>query len=175
MDTAQAILKILDISICDTPETFDAFKKRLNEGAITRDENPQPHFVVYFLPYNSKNKKVFITHHKKSGLWLSPGGHIDKGEVLQEALNREINEELGLVDFFREEPKPFLLASKQIENKGHPCKMHYDIWYLVKTDGNNFKVDPSEFLGMKWLSIEEAKKIVTDESNIKALEIIEKL
>ena len=166
------ISKIIDISICDSESTHTNFLKRLEEGAFTRDENPQSHFCAYFLPYNSENKKVFIVHHKKSSLWLSPGGHIDKGEGLLETLNREIDEELGVKTFFKELPSPFLLTITPIENKVQPCKTHLDIWYLVNTDGANFNVDPKEFHETKWLTIDEAEKIVTDPPNRKALEFV---
>lgn len=175
MDTLQSISKILNNSICDSQETYDAYLQKMKDGLPTRDENPQFHFCVYFLPFNSENKKVFIIHHKKSGLWLSPGGHIDKGETLLEALNREINEELGVKDFFKKEQLPFLLTITPIENRIQPCKAHYDIWYLAPTDGTNFNIDPAEFHDVKWLTIDEARKIVTDKANVKALEIVEKL
>ena len=175
MDTLESISKILNSKICDSADTFKAYEKRMTEGLFTRDENPQSHFCVYFLPYNSQNKKVFIIHHRKSGLWLSPGGHIDHGETLLEALNREIHEELGVKNFFKEEQSSFLLTITPIENRIQPCKAHYDVWYLVSTNGDNFNVDPAEFYDMKWLTIEEARKIVTDKQNLKALEIIEKL
>src|SRR5665213_1066199 len=132
------ILTIVDPSICDSEETRVSYLKRLEEGAFTRDENPKTHFCAYFLPYNEKSRKVFMIHHKKSGLWLSPGGHIDKGEGLLETLNREINEELGVKSFFKELPPPFLLTITPIENTTQPCKTHFDIWYLVKTDGSKF-------------------------------------
>ena len=157
---------------CDSESTRTNFLKRLEEGAFIRDENPQSHFCAYFLPYNSENKKVFIVHHKKSGLWLSPGGHIDKDEGLLEILNREIDEELGVKTFFKELPSPFLLTITPIENKVQPCKTHLDIWYLVNTDGANFNVDPKEFHETKWLTIDEAEKIVTDPPNRKALEFV---
>jgi len=170
----EQISKIIDISICDSEATRTDFLKRLQEGAFTRDENPQSHFCAYFLPYNPEKKKVFIVHHKKSGLWLSPGGHIDKGEGLLETLNREIDEELGAKDFFKELPSPFLLTITPIENRVQPCKTHLDIWYLVNTDGTNFNVDPKEFHDTRWLTIDEADKIVTDRPNRKALEVIKK-
>ena len=157
---------------CDSESTRTNFLKRLEEGAFIRDENPQSHFCAYFLPYNSENKKVFIVHHKKSGLWFSPGGHIDKGEGLLETLNREIDEELGVKTFFKELPSPFLLTITPIENKVQPCKTHLDIWYLVNTDGANFNVDPKEFHETRWLTIDEAEKIVTDKPNRKALEFV---
>jgi len=175
MDTIQSIFKILNSSICDSPETSVAFLKRLKEGLPTRDENPKTHFCVYFSPYDSKNKKVFIVHHKKSGLWIFPGGHIDKGEILLETLNREVKEELGIESFFGKDQKPFLFTITRIENKVQPCKTHYDIWYLLPTDGSNFNINPSEFHDSKWLTTKEAKKIVVDKPNLRALEIIENL
>lgn len=166
------IAKIIDVSICDNRDTCTKYLKRLEEGDLTRDENPKSHFCAYFFPYNPKNKKVFIIHHKKSGLWLSPGGHIDEGEGLLDTLNREINEELGVKNFFKESQSPFLLTITPIENKTQPCKAHFDIWYLMKTDGNLFEIDPREFHNTRWMTINEARKIVTDPPNRKALEIL---
>ena len=92
-----------------------------------------------------------------------------------EALNREIDEELGVKDFFKEEQSPFLLTITPIENRVQPCKAHYDVWYLMPTDGSNFNIDPTEFHDTKWLTIDEARKIVTDKPNLEALEAVEKL
>ncbi len=157
------------------PELAQRFLTRLNVGGgLTRDAGNMSHFCAYFLPYNPKTKQVFIVHHKKSGLWLSPGGHIDKGELLLEALNREIKEELGVANFFPELPKPFLISITPINNPTQPCKEHLDIWFLVETDGSNFNVDPQEFHATKWMSLNEARLIVTDPANLKAIEILNK-
>lgn len=156
------------------PQASKHYLERLTEGnPLTRDEGGLFHFCVYFLPYNPKAKQIFIVHHKKSGLWLSPGGHIDKGELLLNALNREIGEELGIKNFFAELPQPFLITVTPIDNPAQPsCKEHLDIWFLVETDGSNFNVDPQEFHSTKWVSLDEAAKILTDKNNLKALELI---
>jgi len=144
------------------------YMKRVQEGLLTRDENSATHFCVYFLPFNPATKQVFLVHHKKANKWISPGGHIDKGESLIIALNREISEELGVKDFFSETPTPFLLTITHINEK-ISCKEHLDIWFILKTDGSNFKVDPQEFYNTGWFSLTEAKQIIVDNANSKAI------
>lgn len=40
--------------------------------------------------------KVLLIKHKKLGIWLNPGGHIDEGELPHEAAEREFYEETGV-------------------------------------------------------------------------------
>jgi len=116
-----------------------------------------------------------VVHHKKSGLWLSPGGHIDSGETLLQAVNREIGEELGVKNFFKGEARPFLLTITRIENVMLSCKEHYDVWFLLPTDGRNFNVDRTEFHETRWLTIDEAREVVSDPANVQALKVLERL
>ncbi|HEY4478863.1 MAG TPA: NUDIX domain-containing protein [Candidatus Paceibacterota bacterium] len=155
--------------------TKASFAKRLGEGRLTRDENSASHFCVYFLPFNRAKKEVFVIHHKKARLWLSPGGHIDQGETILETLNREIKEELGVPAFFKALPEPFFFEVTPIENSIQTCKFHFDIWYLMQTDGQKFNVDSSEFLDTRWLRFNEARKIVSDPANLKALNLVEEM
>ena len=175
MRTVDSIAHIIEQDICSSEDVYHEYIERLREGLLTRDENSQNHFCVYFLPYNIQVKKVFLVHHKKSGWWLSPGGHVDKGETVFESLNREIHEELGVKDFFKDIQIPFFLTITPIENQKQPCKKHFDVWYLVPTDGKNFIIDSQEFFDTKWLTVEEAKKIVINPQNISALKILEKI
>ena len=151
------------------------FFEKLEEGRPTRDEDSKSHYCCYFLPYNPQTKEVFIVHHKKSGLWLAPGGHIDKGEELMQTLNREISEELGVKDRIKNKIKPFLLTITPINNPVQPCKEHLDFWYRFPTDGSEFNVDPREFHITRWLSIDAARKLITDPPNLEALDKIKEL
>lgn len=157
-------------------EAASKFLARAKEGALTRDENAVTHFCVYFLPFNPETKEVFVVDHKKAKKWLFPGGHIDKGEALLTTLNREIGEELGVPNFFPALENPFFISVTHIEkNPVRPCEEHYDIWYLMKTDGSNFQVDPTEFNSTKWVAIHEARKLAIDPNTIDALDILENL
>ncbi len=52
------------------------------------------HFVA--TGYVVRDGKTLLLYHKKLKMWLPPGGHIDEGELPEEAALREIREETGL-------------------------------------------------------------------------------
>ncbi len=143
---------------------------RLKEGKLTRDENPKSHFSVYIYPYNPKTNEVFIVDHKKAKQWLAPGGHIDLGELSQQTRVREAKEELGITLDEKEAPL-FMISVVDIEERPtQPCREHFDLWYLIETNGNDFKIDLSEFNETRWVNLNEAKKLLKEQSNLYALE-----
>ncbi|MBI2617233.1 NUDIX domain-containing protein [Candidatus Gottesmanbacteria bacterium] len=52
--------------------------------------------TAYIIAEISGKPKVLLHHHKKLGLWIGIGGHVEKGENPKEALFREVKEETGL-------------------------------------------------------------------------------
>lgn len=172
-DLREYITKEINPNTC-TKEVGKRYLKRLEEGAPTRDENPASHFCCYFLPYNLATKQVFLVHHKKSGLWIFPGGHIDKGEHPLEALNREVEEELGVKGKVSD-AKPFLFTITLIDRPPHTCREHLDIWFRFEADGSEFHIDPREFHDTKWVNLAEARGCVTDPPNLQALDRMEQL
>lgn len=174
MKLEKELLAILDQFSRLEPKVIEGYRERIEQGHLTKDEDPVSHFCAYFLPFNANTKEVMLGNHIKSGKWLSPGGHIDKSESLLKTLNREIDEELGVKDFFQTRPDPFLITVTNISSDPRQCKKHFDIWHLMKTDGSDFKIDMTEYHEIKWLTIPEAKKITTDLANQLALSYIEK-
>lgn len=159
-------------------EISKRFIDRLEQGALTKDENPVSHFCVYFSAYDPKAKEIFIGHHKKSGLWLANGGHIDKDETLQETLRREIDEEWGLDYESLDVSEPQLLTIADIYNpEKQSCRSHYDIWHFVRVDKNTFSPDneklTEEFHENRWSNLEEARKLIKDATSNKAMDFIE--
>lgn len=172
---AEEIINCVSILKDNDGKVEQRFMERVKEGLLTRDENSVTHFCIYFLPFNPRTKQVFLVHHKKANKWISPGGHIDKGEYLLGALNREISEELGVKNFFTKLPDPFLITITPIQSATQLCKEHLDIWFFLKTDGLSFEVDPQEFYNTKWLTLTEAEQIIVDEPNLKAIQSLKKL
>jgi len=159
--------------LCDQ-QTKEVFLNRLAQGDLTRDENPASHFCTFFVPYNPQTKQVFVTHHKKAGQWLCPGGHINKGETVKQTMYREIKEELGVITQSEQIQAPFYLSMSDI-TRTSTCSFHYDLWYLLLTDGTAFNIDYQEFHQVKWMSIQAAQKIVIHDKSLKAFTIVQQL
>lgn len=104
---------------------------------------------------------VFVVHaggvllhwHRKLGMWLPPGGHIERDELPDDAAVREVLEETGveveLVGERREDIEdPVQLvrpAGVQLEDVG-PGHQHIDLIYLARPTGptdirDEFSVD----------------------------------
>ncbi len=160
-----------------TDERAQEFLTRAAEGALTRDENPQTHFCVYFAAYRPITREVFIGPHKKSGLWLFHGGHIDRGELPVDAVMREIGEEWGVTLPPDTIGQPRLLTITDIDNPARQtCTRHYDIWYFIALNDSQMTFDPvklaSEFYETRWLPLEDAMARVTDPATVEALEYL---
>ena len=85
---------------------------------------------------------MLLHFHRKLGMWLPPGGHIERGELPDDAAVREVLEETGirveLVGEKREDVSdPVQLhrpAGVQLENIG-PGHQHIDLIYFAKSNG----------------------------------------
>lgn len=107
------------------------------------------HFVASGLIIN-KNKEVLLINHKKLGVWLYPGGHINENETPDQALIRETKEETGLdVEIIGEKDETlsdrendvsilhnphFVLCEKINGKEGH---YHIDLIYFCRIMDNN--------------------------------------
>lgn len=154
------------------------FLQRIEQGELTRDENPKSHFCVMFAAYDSNAKQVFIGHHKKAGKWLFSGGHIDKEETIGKTLAREINEEWGLnIDDLEIKPSSFIAITEIDNPMKQPCNFHYDLWHFIFVDKNNFKPAEEkllkEFHKFGWKNLDEARELVQDKNTLLAIDFVE--
>lgn len=133
------------------------------------------------------NDKVLLIHHKKLDMWLPPGGHIDKDETPDEALLREIKEELGIdVEILNKNElqaegkikkqlaTPIYVNVHDIGDHDHCC-----LFYLCRLKNNTINVNKNELNDFKWFSIEDLNKDIISSAvrnqALKAFEILEKL
>jgi 8-oxo-dGTP pyrophosphatase MutT (NUDIX family) len=179
---AKKLIKSVNAIVLENKKTpiYSDFINRIKDGNLTKDENPYSHFCIYFAGYDPEAKKVFIGHHKKSGLWLFNGGHIDKGETPEEALEREIKEEWGTKINIKNIGKPKMLTITPINNPTkQKCTKHYDIWFFVPLSKKKFTPDQTlletEFYTTAWKSINEAKNLIIEKNTLKAISKFEEI
>lgn len=115
---------------------------------------PDTHLVTYFVIASPDMDRVLLVDHKKAGLWLPPGGHVDPDEHPKETVRREANEELRMnAEFLYGEP----ILLTVTETVGNLAK-HTDVslWYLLKGDpGQMLDYDPDEFNRIRWFKMDE--------------------
>ena len=129
--------------------------------------------------------KVLLIHHKKLKKWLPVGGHVEKDEIPDDAILREIKEETGM--------KAEIVKNNILSNDGNVKRNtaipfhtnvhlagdhdHYCLFYLCKTkDSNNLKIN-KELEDFGWFSKDELneERVPMDVRNIalKAFELYE--
>lgn len=138
--------------------------------------------------------KVLLVKHKKLGVWLAPGGHIEANELPHQAAEREFWEETGVRVVARPDQHARALAADQSEYvpspilsnlhwisqdnykkriKGAPgakgCEQHLSLLYLVDPVKLpiHFKKNVEETDGIAWFSLEEVDALDTFD-NIKS-------
>ncbi|MCW2621147.1 MAG: hydrolase [Frankiales bacterium] len=90
---------------------------------------------------------VLLVLHRKVGLWLQPGGHVDPGDTsLAQAARREATEETGLAGL-AVDPVPIALDAHPA-----PCgaRTHLDVQFLVRAPGRDDPVVSAESLDVRW-------------------------
>ena len=114
-------------------------------------DHPNPHLVSYFPVVDPDAQALLLGAHRKSGLWLPPGGHVEPGEHPRDTVRRECVEELRMpADFLH--PAPLFVTITRTRG-AYP---HEDIslWYPLRGHvGRVPDYDPSEYSDMRWFAL----------------------
>src|SRR5947209_7705090 len=109
-----------------------------------------------------RGEAVLLHRHAKQGLWLPPGGHIERDELPHDAALREIEEETGLqvqlhstaeAAALSEEmaclvvPQPAFILVEDI----NPFHQHIDFTYFAEAPDAG-ETDVGQRNGFRWLS-----------------------
>lgn len=106
-----------------------------------------------------------LHRHKRLGIWLQPGGHIDDGESPAAAALREATEELGLV--LAHPPGGPRLLHLDVHQAAHG-HTHLDLRYLLVAGDADPAPPPDESPEARWYEWDEAVA-VADEGLAEAL------
>lgn len=107
-----------------------------------------------------ERNKVLLVHHKKLGKWLPPGGHIEKNEIPEDAVKREIKEETGIdIEFLLQQKyktgvmKNAMPLHVNLHSVGD--HLHYCFYYLCRPVNEAILNPNSEINECKWFSRDE--------------------
>ncbi len=124
---------------------------------------PEP--TVGALIFNDEGKIFLMKSRKWEGKYVVPGGHIELGETIEEALKREVKEETGLEINSIE----FISLQEFIFGTNFWKKRHFIFLdYACKTKSKAVKLN-SEAQGYVWTSVEKALKLPVEPYTKKAI------
>ena len=106
-----------------------------------------------------------LHRHRKLGLWLQPGGHVEAGEHPREAALRECAEETGVVGYVPASHEGLLHVDVHPGPRGHT---HLDLRYLIACDAPTIAPAPGESEEVMLLTFDEARALA-DEGLLGAL------
>jgi 8-oxo-dGTP pyrophosphatase MutT (NUDIX family) len=113
--------------------------------------------------YVVRDGKVLLHRHRRQGIWLPPGGHIERDELPGDAARREIEEETGLCLTLHSEteaerlgremdatvvPQPAFILVEDI----NPFHQHIDFTYFALAPPD---AEPREGSGFSWYAPDE--------------------
>ena len=128
-----------------------------------------------------RDGKALLVKHKKLGLWLPIGGHMEKHETPEQALRREALEEAGLEVEILARPAfecsdenaamllmPHQMQMELIKHDREPEHEHIDFIFFCKAKKGKERLNKEEHHEIRWFSAKdlESGKITP---NVRAL------
>ncbi len=125
------------------------------------------HFTATGYVVNPTRTRMLLIHHRKLGLWLPPGGHLEANEVPHHAALREVCEETGVrarlipsgeplvgepgTRVFQL-PRPWAMLHENIPaTPTEPAHVHLDLCYLLQADDHHpLHAQEGEVSGVRW-------------------------
>jgi 8-oxo-dGTP pyrophosphatase MutT (NUDIX family) len=128
------------------------------------------HFVATMYVVN--DGATLLHEHEKLGMWLPPGGHIDRDELPHEAALRETYEETGLAPRIvadcgpydteqvesMPQPAAFLLEDIDVHEDGRVAHQHMDFVYFGRVEDRAVEPaghDETEADAWTWFTAEQ--------------------
>lgn len=132
-------------AICRIVTELDRLPRPLDEGA------DPTHVTGSAIVVGSRG--VLLHRHKRLGIWLQPGGHIEQGESPWDAAVRETAEETGIRAVHPVGGPMLAHVDVHAAPRGHT---HLDVRYLLYAGDDEPAPPPGESPAVRWFSWSEA-------------------
>jgi 8-oxo-dGTP pyrophosphatase MutT (NUDIX family) len=144
------------------------------DGACSRSHFEPGHFTASAFVLGPGGGELGLIHHRKLGIWVQPGGHVDADDPdLSAAARREVEEEIGLSAL-----EPWTSGGGEIfdldihvipARKAEPLHEHFDVRFAFLSASRTLR--PSEeVLDARWLPLNDVRTLTTDRSVLRAVD-----
>ena len=116
-----------------------------------RREHRPDHVTASAVVLDPAGAQTLLVLHRKVGLWLQPGGHVDEDDPsLAGAALREATEETGVAGLVAD-PRPL-----RLDRHPAPCgaRDHLDVQFLVTAPAAAVPVVSAESLDVRWWPVD---------------------
>ena len=156
----------------ETAARFIDLLTSAGEAAYARDHFAPGHITGSAFVLDAAHERTLLTHHKKLGIWVQPGGHCDGLPDARATAFREAEEETGLTGLTFAAEHIFDLDIHEIPaRKADPAHLHFDVRYLLVAhpDHESFTVS-EESHDLAWVPLEDVAQKSTDDSVLRMVE-----
>ena len=126
--------------VAEAPRLADPFSEEADPVHLTASA-----FVV-------SSRGTILHRHRKLGIWVQPGGHVDPGESPLAASLRETEEETGLVVMSAAPGGVLFHVDVHPGPRGHT---HFDLRYVLLCAGEDPAPPPGESQDVRWCGFSE--------------------
>jgi len=139
----------------------------LRPDACRRDRFDPGHFTASAFVLAPERDAILLIFHRKLGIWVQPGGHVDEGDLsVRAAAEREVAEEVGIrgLELAASEEALFDVDIHPIPARpGEPAHEHFDVRFSFVAPSRRF-VASDEVAAARWVSLSEVGTVASDES-----------
>ena len=128
------------------------------------------HRAIYGFIFNEKGEVLLQKRSQSKKLWpglwdITAGGHVLAGEFGEQALIREVKEELGIE--IKQEEIRYLVGSISSNVKGNIVNNHFNECYIItkQIDIDQIKLQKEEVEEIKWFTEQEILERINNNYN----------
>jgi 8-oxo-dGTP pyrophosphatase MutT (NUDIX family) len=142
-------------------------------AACERSHFSPGHFTASAFVLSPDRRELILIHHKKLGIWVQPGGHVEGSDAdLASAARREVAEEVGLgeLDWLSEPGALFDVDIHTIPaRKAEPGHEHFDVRFAFVARTRDF-TRTEEVADVRWVPLNEVENMGVDGSVLRPVQ-----